>query len=48
MSDKEFVDSIIEMFDTHEDNEFYTDEEFCQDVRILIFRYQIANEHMEV
>lgn len=44
MSDKEFIESIIELFDTHEDNEFYTDDEFCQDVRILIFRYQISNE----
>lgn len=44
MSDKEFVDSIIEMFEVREVNEFYTDEEFCQDVRSLIFKYQIANE----
>nr|DAD92807.1 MAG TPA: hypothetical protein [Podoviridae sp. ctFkM10] len=34
----------MNFFDTLEDNEFYTDEEFCQDVRILIFRYQIANQ----
>ena len=44
MSDKEFIESIIELFGTHEDNEFYTDDEFCQDVRILIFGYQIANQ----
>ena len=30
MSDKEFINSIIEMFDTHEDNEFYTDDEFVK------------------
>ena len=43
MSDKEFIDSIIELFDTQEDNEVYTDDEFCQDVRILILQYQITN-----
>lgn len=43
MSDKEFIDSIIEMFDVHEGNEYYTDEEFIRDVRHLIFKYQIYN-----
>ena len=41
MSDKEFIDSIMEMFDVHEGNEYYTDEEFIRDVRHLIFGYQI-------
>lgn len=44
MSDKEFIDSIIEMFEAREDNEFYTDEEFCKDVGIVIFKYHIPNE----
>ena len=43
MSDKEFIDSIMEMFDVHEGNEYYTDEEFIRDVRHLIFGYQIYN-----
>ena len=43
MSDKEFIDSIIEMFDVHESNEYYTGEEFIRDIRHLIFEYQIYN-----
>lgn len=43
MSDKEFIDSIMEMFDVHEGNEYYTDEEFIRAVRHLIFEYQIYN-----
>lgn len=43
MSEKEFIDSIMEMFDVHEGNEYYSDEEFIRDVRHLIFVYQIYN-----
>lgn len=43
MSDKDFIDSIMEMFYVHEGNEYYTDEEFTRDVRHLIFEYQIYN-----
>lgn len=48
MSDKEFVESIFRMFDVHESIADYTDREFVQDVKLLIYRYQIANEHAEV
>lgn len=44
MSDKEFIDSIMEMFDVHESNEYYTGEEFIRDIRHLIFEYQIYNK----
>ena len=35
MSDKEFIDSIMEMFDVHEGNEHYSDEEFINIVKNL-------------
>lgn len=43
MSDNAFIDAIIEMFDVHECNECYTDDEFIRDIRQLIFEYQIYN-----
>ena len=44
MSDKEFVDSILQMFDVHERIKYYTDKEFANDVRMLIFKYEKTHE----
>lgn len=40
MSDKEFVDAVINMFDDYEDDLFYTEEELIGNIWDLIFKYE--------
>lgn len=41
MSDKEFVDAVIKMYDDYVDDAFYTEEEFDRIVRAYIIYYNL-------
>lgn len=45
MSDKEFVDAVIKMYDDYVDDAFYTEEEFMDNIWNLIFKYECNQQH---